>query len=121
MIVAHALQLKEMVKEIRQKAEEAGVDNLFLFETTLKRYETLVDTCGKLEKICNDTELMVTKEYVKGRGNVYVHPVIRAYNQTVSTANKTAETLMKMISALEVKAEPEPDSEIDPLMEILNR
>ena len=112
-------ELERMEKEIIQKAEDAGVENFYLFKTTFERYQTLVRMCGDLEQTCEKESLMITKEYVKGRENVYVHPVIKAYNQTVSTANKTAETLTRLIACFKVE---EPDAgEIDPLMEILNR
>ena len=43
---------------------------------------------------------MVTKEYVKGRGNVYTHPAIGEYNRTSTAANQTVQTLMKVITTL---------------------
>jgi len=114
-----AKELEKMEKEIIKKAEEAGIENFYLFKTTFDRYQRLVRMCYDLEQTCENEPLMITKEYVKGRENVYVHPVIRAYNQTVGAANKTAETLTKLISCFK-EEEPEVD-DIDPLMEILNR
>lgn len=43
---------------------------------------------------------MVTKEYVKGRGNVYTHPAIGEYNKTATSANQTVATLIKIIKEL---------------------
>ena len=43
---------------------------------------------------------MVTKEYVKGRGNVYTHPAISEYNKTATSANQTVATLIKIIKEL---------------------
>ena len=56
-----------------------------------------IDIC--LEK---DGEL-VTKEYVKGRENVYIHPAIRELNNTINSANNTVATLLKILANAKVK------------------
>ena len=40
---------------------------------------------------------MVTKEYVKGRANLYVNPAVAAYNQSAAAADKTAHLLLRYI------------------------
>ena len=42
----------------------------------------------------------MTKEYVKGRGNIYTHPAIGEYNKTSTSANQTVATLIKIIKSL---------------------
>ena len=59
----------------------------------------------------------ITKEYVKGRENIVINPLIQSYNQTVGAANKTAETLLKIYKESTNASEEKPD---DPLMDILN-
>ena len=44
-----------------------------------------------------ESEALVTKEYVKGRENVYTNPAITEYNRTTDSANKTVSTLIKII------------------------
>ena len=59
---------------------------------------------------------LVTKEYVKGRKNVYSHPAISDYNRTTDSANKTVSTLMKIIISLRKDDVTEED---DPLLQII--
>lgn len=61
---------------------------------------------------------MVTKEYVKGRENVYTHPAVSEYNRTTDSANRTVQTLMKIIKDL--GKEQDDEEEEDPLMKLLN-
>ena len=53
-----------------------------------------------MEKEVNESETLVTKEYIKGRKNVYSNPAINSYNRTTDSANRTATTLMKIITSL---------------------
>lgn len=70
-----------------------------------------------LEKTTREEGTLVTKEYVKGRKNVYSHPAISDYNRTTDSANKTVVTLMKIITTLRDR---QGDDEPDPLLEILS-
>ena len=53
-----------------------------------------------LEKTIQAEGNTVTKEYVKGRKNVYTHPAIGEYNKTSTAANQTVQTLMKIIAQM---------------------
>lgn len=105
------------IKEVRKLAEEYGVNNNPLFETTLDRYETQIHILEELKKTINESEVLVTKEYVKGRGNYYTHPAITEYNRTTDSANKTISTLMKIIKGFTNDSVGEED---DPLINALN-
>ena len=61
--------------------------------------------------------MLVKKEYVRGRENVYSHPAISDYNRTTDSANKTVSTLIKIIMAL--RNDTGEDAEDDPLLKIL--
>ncbi len=61
--------------------------------------------------------MLVKKEYVRGRENVYSHPAISDYNRTTDSANKTVSTLIKIIMAL--RNDTSEDAEDDPLLKIL--
>ena len=43
--------------------------------------------------------MLVKKEYVKGRANLYINPAINAYNSTAGAADKTAQLLIRYIVA----------------------
>jgi hypothetical protein len=94
--------LKKQAVEILKIAERHGVEQNFFFITTFQRYQVQIGILNDLEKQITESESgsLVTKEYVKGRGNLYTHPAIRDYNRTTDSANKTVTTLMKIISDL---------------------
>jgi len=92
--------LKEQALEILKIAERHGVEQNFFFITTFKRYQVQIGILNDLEKSINESGTLVTKEYVKGRENLYTHPAIRDYNRTTDSANRTVTTLMKIITTL---------------------
>ena len=111
------MDLNQQAQEILKIAEQHGVEQNFFFITTFKRYQVQINILVDLENaikrdqvqinILNDLEksiktdgTLVTKEYVKGRQNVYTHPAITEYNKTANGANQTVQTLMKIITTL---------------------
>ena len=111
------IDLNEQAREILRIAEKHGVEQNFFFLTTFKRYQVQLQILNNLEKTIKQDGILVTKEYVKGRKNVYSHPAISDYNRTTDSANKTVVTLMKIITTLRDRQE---DDDPDPLFEILN-
>lgn len=111
--------LNEQAVEILSIAEETGVQTNFFFVTTFKRYQVQLSNLGELEKAIKGTGTLVTKEYVKGRANIYVNPAVTEYNKTTDSANRTVTTLMKIIKGF-AKEDEERDSGYDPLMSIIN-
>ena len=110
-------ELQAQAAEIIRIAEESGVQSNYFFKTTFHRYQIQLDILSDLEKSISDEGLLVSKEYVKGRKNLYENPAIRAYNSTSDSANKTASLLMKIIKSFDVSEKTEDD---DPLMRIIN-
>ena len=98
--MADKMSLNEQAKEILRIAQEHGVEQNFFFITTFKRYQVQINILNELEKKINQDGTLVTKEYVKGRGNVYTHPAIGEYNKTATSANQTVATLIKIIKEL---------------------
>ena len=111
------VNLNEQAQEILEIAEKHGVEHNFFFLTTFKRYQVQIGILNDLEKTIREEGTLVTKEYVKGRKNVYSHPAISDYNRTTDSANKTVVTLMKIITTLRDR---QGDDEPDPLLEILS-
>lgn len=111
--------LDEQAVEILKIAEETGVQTNFFFVTTFKRYQVQLSNLSELEKAIKETGTLVTKEYVKGRANIYVNPAVTEYNRTTDSANRTVTTLMKIIKGF-AKEDEEHDSGHDPLMAIIN-
>ena len=110
------IDLNKQAKDILAIAEKYGVEQNFFFLTTFKRYQVQIGILNDLERTIREDGTLVTKEYVKGRKNIYSHPAISDYNRTTDSANKTVVTLMKIITTLRDR---QNDDEPDPLLEIL--
>lgn len=110
-------KLQEQAKEIKKIAEESGVQSNFLFITTFERYLVQLEILDQLESTIKESELLVTKEYVKGRKNVYTNPAVKEYNSTTDSSNKTVACLLKIIRNFNVN---DAGDEEDPLLSIIN-
>lgn len=108
---------KKQAAQIMKIAEENGVQGNFLFATTFDRYLFLIDTLEELKEKIKEEGLTVEKEYVRGEKNVYPSPSVKSYNSTCDLANKTVQTLMKVIQNFNVE---ESKKELDPLMKMIN-
>lgn len=97
--------LNEQAREILEKAQQHGVEQNFFFQTTFRRYQVLLNILADLEEVIRKADQMVTKEYVKGRGNVYTHPAITEYSRVTTTADRTVATLMKIIQTMRKDSE----------------
>ena len=94
------IDLNKKGQELLESASRSGLEQNFFFTTTFKRYNMQLKILGELERVINSGSVLVTKEYVKGRENIYAHPAVGEYNKTASAANKTVETLMRIITTL---------------------
>jgi hypothetical protein len=113
------MTLNEQAQEIIRIAEESGVQSNFFFITTFKRYQVQLNMLTELEKKMKDDGMLVTKEYVKGRKNLYSNPALKEYNATTDSANRTVATLMKIIKNYNVD-ESDTEVEEDPLLKAIN-
>ena len=111
------INLNEQAKEIIRIAEESGVQSNFFFITTFKRYQVQLNILNELEKNLKEEGMLVSKEYVKGRRNLYSNPAVAEYNKTTDIANKTVATLIKIIKSFNVEEAPD---ELDPLLKMIN-
>ena len=112
------MDLQKQANEILRIAEESGAQSNFFFVTTFKRYQVQLKILSDLEKNLEDQGTTVTKEYVKGRQNLYSNPAISDYNRTTDSANKTVATLMRILKNYGV--DETSNDEVDPLMAIIN-
>ena len=111
--------LQEQANEILQKAEQKGVQTNFFFVTTFKRYQVQMRILTDLERKIAEDGPLVTKEYVKGRGNMYVNPAITEYNKTATAANGTVSTLINIVKSFAEEGEA-AGSKFQSIMERLN-
>lgn len=108
--------LEEQAKEIVRLAEESGVQSNYFFVTTFERYQVQLRILDDLKESIEEEGMLVAKEYVKGRKNLYTNPAVSDYNRTTDSANKTVATLMRIIKSF---ADDVKD-DADPLMEMIN-
>ena len=94
--------LNEQAEEIKKIAEESGVQSNYFFITTFNRYQVQLNMLTELEKSIKEEGMIVKKEYVKGRKNLYSSPAVADYNKTTDSANKTVACLMKIIKTFNV-------------------
>lgn len=109
-------ELENKAKEILELAEELSEEQSYLFITTFNRYLVQLRILNELEDKINAEGTLVTKEYVKGRENIYTHPAITEFNRTSTSANQTVQTLIKIIKDLKKQENTEQQ---DKLLEIL--
>ena len=94
------INLEKQAAEVLRIAQEHGVEQNFLFLTTFQRYQVQLTILNNLPEKIEEDGALVTKEYVKGRENIYTHPAIGEYNKTSTAANQTVATLIKIIKSL---------------------
>lgn len=95
------ININEYAERILEKAEKGSSDEqLLFFVTTYAAYQEQTAIMEELAAKRREMETLVTKEYVKGRQNVVINPVITEYNKTATARNNTAATLIKIITAL---------------------
>lgn len=109
-------ELERQAEEIIRLAEESGVQSNYFFKTTFSRYQVQLKILDELEKAIEDEGMLVSKEYVKNRKNLYTNPAVSDYNRTTDSANKTVSTLMKIIKNFG----DDGKDEVDPLAEMIN-
>lgn len=92
--------LTKKMQELLKMAQQTGLEQNVFFVSTLQRYQVQLGIMSQLEAEIEKAGVLVTKEYVKGRGNVYTHPAVTDYNRTATAANQTVQTLLKIITTL---------------------
>lgn len=90
--------------KILKAARAAGAEQSYYFETCFARYRRQLKLLAEIEAILDEGEVLVTKEYVRGRENVYANPAIAQYNATADAANRTMAALLRIVDAFKPDA-----------------
>jgi len=88
------------IKQVIQMAKDYGVSENPLFVQTLKNYETVQKAIEMTNAILDSEDMTISKEYVKGRENLYMHPAIKELPKQIDAANKTVDKLLDIIEKL---------------------
>jgi hypothetical protein len=109
-------RLDMLAEKFKETAESLSEEHRYIFESTLETYFQLIKNFKILKEALEADGCLITKEYVKGRQNVYVHPAMSEMNKTVNMLNSTAKTLIAIIKDLGA----ENKEEVDELMAFTN-
>ena len=109
-------RLEMLAEKFKETAESLSEEHRYIFESTLETYFQLIKNFKVLKEALEADGCLITKEYVKGRQNVYVHPAMSEMNKTVNMLNSTAKTLIAIIKDLG----SENKEEVDELMAFTN-
>lgn len=88
------------IDAVIKMAADYGVSDNPLFVQTLKNYETVQKAIEMTNAILNSEEMTISKEYVKGRENLYMHPAIKELPKQIDAANKTVDKMLDIIERL---------------------
>lgn len=113
------LTREETAAGIIRLAKEAGVEDNAIFKKTLERYLTQQDILDQLEQSMKEDGMLVEKEYVKNRKNIYSNPAVTEYTRVLDSSNKTAATLMRIIKNFSESATGKTERK-DDLMAAIN-
>lgn len=108
-------RLDMLAEKFKGIAESLSEEHRYIFESTLETYFQLIKNFKVLKEALEADGCLITKEYVKGRQNVYVHPAMSEMNKTVNILNSTAKTLIAIVKDLGAEKE-----EVDELMAFTN-
>lgn len=81
-------------------ATDYGVDKIAVVQSALEQYSIQQAIILELKAELDAESLMTTKEYVKGRKNLYAHPALAELPRHIDSANKTADLVLRMIDQL---------------------
>ena len=113
----NSTKLAQQAKQILKLAEESGLQSNYFFVTTFERYQVQLQILEQLKESIEKEGMLVSKEYVKGRSNIYSNPAVSDYNRTTDSANKTVATLLRILKSFDADLSQE---ESDPLLDIIN-
>jgi len=106
----NTINVDAQAKKFLALAKKYGVEKNFLFTTNFKQYLTLLKVAQNLENILKEEGNLTTKEYVKDRKNIYVHPALPEYRKTVESSAKVATVLMNIILKMKNNDKKEKNS-----------
>lgn len=89
--------------EFLKKAETLPLEDKYTFYVVYENFLTHVRLLKQLDKSLKEEGSIISKEYVKNRPCLVVHPAISQFNNTSKSLGTTIATLYKILE----KAEPQ--------------
>lgn len=101
--------------DLMKLAKRFSVEDNEMFISCAKQYEMQTNLIDKMKRAIEDDEMLVTKEYVKGRENVMANPLIKELPKHYDSANKTLGIMLNIIEAMGSREEKK-QSKLNELM-----
>ena len=97
---------RNLFDDLVAMAEEYNVSDNTLFLAAANQYSVQQNVIEMIKsQLDDDGSAVSTKEYVKGRENVYANPLIKELPKHSDSANKTLQTMLDIITKLGHKTE----------------
>ena len=99
--MARKKQTDGVLADLLKMAEDYSVSENAMFIAAANQYALQQKVLDGIRKTLEAGDgLMVTKEYVKSRENVYANPLVKELPKHADSANKTAQTMLDIIKTL---------------------
>lgn len=93
--------------KLLKMAKDYGVDKNAMFVQTAEQYDVQMRVIQNIKAALDREENLTTsKEYVKGRENVYANPLVKELPKHADSANRTLQTMLAIIEKLGRPPEP---------------
>ena len=87
--------------KLLKMAKDYGVDKNALFVQAAEQYDVQMRVIQNIKAELDDEENLTTsKEYVKGRENVYANPLVKELPKHADSANRTLQVMLSIIKEL---------------------
>ena len=93
-------------EDLMELAKRYGVDSNEMFVSCANQYEMQTNLIEKMKRAIEDDEMLVTKEYVKGRENVMANPLVKELPKHYDSANKTLGMMLSIIDSMGGQKKP---------------
>lgn len=93
--------------KLLKMAKDYGVDKNAMFVQTAEQYDVQMRVIQSIkDELDSEKNLTTSKEYVKGRENVYANPLVKELPKHADSANRTLQTMLAIIEKLGRPPEP---------------
>ena len=99
--MANGYNPKSVYKHLIEMAKSYGVDQNALFVAAARQYQDQQIVIAEIRKEIKAAKtLTTTKSYVADKENQYVHPLVKELPKHAESANRTAATLLDIITKI---------------------
>lgn len=104
------------LQELEELAETYGVEENALFKSAIQQYKIQIDVLKKIKagiskSYKEGSSLLTTKEYVKGRENISINPLVKELPKHSDALNKTSAQIISII--INFGTPPKIENELD--------